>query len=57
MPNLPGNVDRRAVIMGWVTTPPGLAHKPMLRPEHVAELEGMGRMNPTLRKLAGLAEG
>ena len=51
MPNLPGSADRRAVIMGWQSTRD--ANKPTLTREHVAELEAMGRMTPTLRKLVG----
>ena len=49
MPNTSGK-ERRCVIMGWQAHAPN----PMLTPEHVAELEGMGRMTDTLAKLVGV---
>ena len=52
MPNLLGSDDRRCVIMGWQAQAAG----PMLTPEHMAELEGMGRMTDTLRRLVGAPE-
>lgn len=50
MPNTSGN-DRRCVIMGWRSSLD--VNGPMLRTEHIAELEASGRMTPTLRKLVG----
>ena len=44
--------DRHCVIMGWQAQAAG----PMLTPEHMAELEGMGRMTDTLRRLVGAPE-
>ena len=51
MPNTSG-ADRHCVIMGWQAQAAG----PMLTPEHMAELEGMGRMTDTLRRLVGAPE-
>lgn len=53
MPNLPGSPDRRAVIMGWEAAKAG--GKPLLSPEYTAQLEGAGRLTPTLRRLIGAA--
>jgi hypothetical protein len=53
MPNVPGNPDRRCVIMGWSTT--RTTTKCMLPHSHVAELDALGRLTPTFRKLIGAA--
>ena len=53
MPNTSG-ADRHCVIMTWVTS--AQASNPTLTPEHMSELEGMGRMTDTLRRLVGAPE-
>ena len=52
MPNTSG-ADRQAVIMGWQAN----AAAPMLRPQHISELEETGRMTDTLRRLVGAPGG
>ena len=51
MPNVGGR-DRRAVIMGWMSSASG-AGGSAFTPEQAARLEASGRMTDTLRQLAG----
>ena len=51
MPNVGGR-DRRAVIMGWMSSASG-AGGSAFTPEQAARLEASGRMTDTLRQLVG----
>ena len=52
MPNTSGK-DRRAIIMGWLTS--ASRSGPCLTEGQAAKLEAGGRMTEVLRQLAGLA--
>ena len=54
MPNVPGNLDRRSVILGWKAAVQSAS--PLLTAAHLAELEASGRLTPTLQKLVGAPE-